>query len=67
MASKIPLRTKCVRIRNPKAAIPLKEYAAKHYVCDRTVLTWIAKRKVKAYKFGGRWYVYTDYMSAYSE
>lgn len=56
----IPRRTKCVRIKDTHKAIALKDFAAIHHVHPRTVLTWITRRRVKGYKTGGRWYIYTD-------
>lgn len=57
---KFPFRRKCVKVRNPEKAIPLREYAKKQHVDESTVRYWLLIKKVRGYKISNRWYVY-DY------
>lgn len=57
---RIPTRLKCAQVKDTYKAIPLKDFALLHHVHPRTVLTWIPRRRVRGYKTGGRWYIYTD-------
>lgn len=59
---RIPRRLKCVRLRN-QPVITLKEFAKRRHVSTSTALSWIRRRIIEGYKFGGRWYVYEIYAS----
>lgn len=53
----IPDRTKNRSVDENIELISLKEYAEKKFVEPQTVLKWIRKKRVKAWKIYSRWYV----------
>lgn len=53
-------RIQCRRLTVPSSElIPLKQYAAQEHITERGAIHRIRHRKVKAWKFGGRWFVHS--------
>lgn len=51
-------RIECRRVTVPSSSlIPLAEYAAREHLTHQGALHRIHRRKVRAWKFGGRWFV----------
>ncbi|NEP53705.1 MAG: hypothetical protein F6K65_34860 [Moorea sp. SIO3C2] len=45
--------------------VTLKEYAAMEHIQPCSVYRRLAQRKIKGFKLGGRWYIYTPNLGIY--